>query len=583
MLIKFFKNGQGGGAGPVDYLVEREVVAYDDNRNALRDSKGNVLMFEREPLPEVLHGDPDQMRHLIDACEHQWSYRAGVLSFTTEDAPTDDQQRDVIKRFEDLAFAGLEPDQTSILWVRHTHEERVELHFVTPRMELSTGRSLNIAPPGYQKPYDALRDVLNKQHQWNDPQAPDRAREVKSIIEDVKRGETREQIHDWILDRIEQGAIENRSGMVEALNDAGFDIPRQGKAYITVRDPKTDVRWRLKGDIFRESWTRENTASRALERASPEHDKASARGRETGNNREPNRTTSRSGSRLDALELGTLRDRLQEVTQKRADYNRGRYPIAAEYERTNGQEYAPDLSNGHTVQPNRHFDELRSQLVLGNQYGRDIPKSEPAATGFSDEPNQQQHNLAHLGREAPSTDHLSIWQLTTSMFGNYREEITYGNEQTQNSAITGRSFTDSTRTRIDQLRRTIDTSLQGINRAVQSLGDKIDRDDLRQASEHRNLSGLVNRVTGFIGIGLNHIREKLRYEREPATGANREREVSAGSFGIDEVTGTTRPALSRTSARSIIATPTSVSTTSIDQTLEPALAGIQKQSPERSR
>lgn len=31
-------------------------------------------------------------------------------------------------------------------WVRHTHEDRVELHLCTPSMELHSGRSLNIAP-----------------------------------------------------------------------------------------------------------------------------------------------------------------------------------------------------------------------------------------------------------------------------------------------------------------------------------------------------------------------------------------------------------------------------------------------------
>lgn len=55
VLIKFFRNGQGGGSGPVDYLVERDVVAYDQNRNAIRDERGDVMLFAREPLPEVLH------------------------------------------------------------------------------------------------------------------------------------------------------------------------------------------------------------------------------------------------------------------------------------------------------------------------------------------------------------------------------------------------------------------------------------------------------------------------------------------------------------------------------------------------
>ncbi len=50
MLIKFFRNGQGGGSGPVDYLVERDVVAYDQNRNTIRDERGDVMLFAREPL-----------------------------------------------------------------------------------------------------------------------------------------------------------------------------------------------------------------------------------------------------------------------------------------------------------------------------------------------------------------------------------------------------------------------------------------------------------------------------------------------------------------------------------------------------
>lgn len=104
MLIKFFRNGQGGGSGPVDYLVERDVVAYDQNRNAIRNERGEVMLFAREPLPEVLRGDAERMRALIDACPHQWTYRAGVIAFTAEDAPSHAQQRQVMDAFESLAL-----------------------------------------------------------------------------------------------------------------------------------------------------------------------------------------------------------------------------------------------------------------------------------------------------------------------------------------------------------------------------------------------------------------------------------------------------------------------------------------------
>ncbi len=43
MLIKFFRNGKGAGAGPVGYLVAHEVLAYDANRDLIRDAAGQPL------------------------------------------------------------------------------------------------------------------------------------------------------------------------------------------------------------------------------------------------------------------------------------------------------------------------------------------------------------------------------------------------------------------------------------------------------------------------------------------------------------------------------------------------------------
>lgn len=68
MLIQFFPNGKGGGAGPVNYLTDREVLAYDENRNLIRDGTGQPQTITRDPLPEVLRGDPQRMIDLIDAC-----------------------------------------------------------------------------------------------------------------------------------------------------------------------------------------------------------------------------------------------------------------------------------------------------------------------------------------------------------------------------------------------------------------------------------------------------------------------------------------------------------------------------------
>ena len=50
------------------------------------------------------------------------------------------------------------------------------MHVLTERCDLETGRSLNIAPPGWQKTFGALRDAFNHQHVRSHPDDPARAR-----------------------------------------------------------------------------------------------------------------------------------------------------------------------------------------------------------------------------------------------------------------------------------------------------------------------------------------------------------------------------------------------------------------------
>ena len=114
MLIKLFRSGKGGGSAPVDYLIASHVLAYDGNRDLIRDDAGVPLMKSRYPLPDVLAGDPDHTRALIDACPHAWTYRAGVISFDKDDHPTEEQQQAVMDAFDELAFASLDRDLSLI-------------------------------------------------------------------------------------------------------------------------------------------------------------------------------------------------------------------------------------------------------------------------------------------------------------------------------------------------------------------------------------------------------------------------------------------------------------------------------------
>lgn len=381
MLIKFFPNGKGGGAGPVEYLTASTVLAYDDNRDLIRDASGQPMTMTRKPLPEVVRGDPQGMIDLIDACPHQWSYRAGVVSFAREDAPTEDQQQGMIDRFEEIAFASLDADRYACLWVRHTHEDRVELHFCTPRMELHSGRSLNIAPPGYERAFDSLRDLMNKTHGWADPMDVERAAEIKPVSETPDRAAGRDGLHSWISDQISMGLIKDRAGMVAAFTDAGFEVPRAGKNYLTVKDPETEERFRLKGEIFHEDWRAEATAEREAERGY---------GADQGGER-----------CLDRRTVAELQERFEDHCRKRSGYNQDRYgrlpaaheeaPHAAERERSAVGVEGVDVADAGGLLPDdqhRGFD-LDGDDLADAQPENDGAKGDRAAGGYVPDPPQR--------------------------------------------------------------------------------------------------------------------------------------------------------------------------------------------------
>lgn len=305
MYMKVFPHGQGGGDGPTHYLVRPDYPGRD------------------ELPPEVLRGDVDTTRALIDSLDTKWRFTAGVLSWHPDDAVTPEQEQWVMDDFEEMAFASLEPDQRNILWVRHSHAGHHELHFVIPRVELSSGKAFNPCPPDWQKHFDVFRDLHNHREGWARPDDPTRARLHTPEHADLHnarllrwgktpskddRATAKEAIHEYLRERIEQGTIANRADMLTALREADLEINRAGKDYITVKDPESGEKLRLKGGIYAEHWKLE-LADREIEGQ--------------------DRTGASGVGSPDAETVRHLESEFARIVEKRAQYNRGRYPASA--------------------------------------------------------------------------------------------------------------------------------------------------------------------------------------------------------------------------------------------------------------
>ena len=372
MLIKFTGGGRGGGRQVAEYLTREE-------------GRGHAP-------PEVVRGDMDRTRDLIDSIERKWSYTHGVLSFAAEDAPSEDQQREAMDMFERLAFAGLDREQYDITWVRHSHTEsgRTELHFVTPRMELCSGKALNIAPPGWEGAYAPLRDALNLSHGWARPDDPVRARELTQALERAQEGfrlrEGREAVHGYLTALVASESVTDRTSMVQAIREAGLEVTREGKDYLTVQDPATDERFRMKGRIYEKDWTYDRELDRAI---APESRHADSRERED--------------SQRGAVEA---HQRYQDAVERRAGFHSERYQRheLADQQRPRGLEVgqpllvdraAGDVDRGRGL-VDLALDDRSS--VQGDDLGG-LPDLPAGRTHLSDRAPRQRGGDVHEGRE----------------------------------------------------------------------------------------------------------------------------------------------------------------------------------------
>ncbi len=317
MYIKVFPHGKGNGKSPTHYLVRLDYP----NR--------------KENPPVVLRGDVNETQQIIDSLSTQWRFTAGVLSWHPDDVISSEKEQEIMDAFENLAFAGLEKEQRNILWVRHSHAKHHELHFVIPRVELYGGKAYNPCPPGWQKSFDVLRDYFNIKENWARPDDPTRARLYvpeqadlknarlirwgKTPLKKEEREQAKEALHTYLIQQIECGKIKNKTNIIQILQDIGLQINRQGKDYITVVDPTSKEKLRLKGAMYAEQFDLIDRENQNQSRTGTERNRSNTQ-----------------------AELSRLAGELEHVIQRRTEYNRKRYP---QQPLAFGTQYQNGLSN----------------------------------------------------------------------------------------------------------------------------------------------------------------------------------------------------------------------------------------------
>ena len=159
MMIKFQEIGSSGSA-TAEYL--------EAEKDHKRRERAHV---------SVLRGDPQLVGQVADALPFKHRHSSGVIAWAPEDEPTPQQISDVLDSFEQLAWAGLEPDRYAWSAVQHNDAGGgVHVHILTARVDLQTGKSLNVAPPGWEHTFGNWRNYHNLVNNWARPDDPARAR-----------------------------------------------------------------------------------------------------------------------------------------------------------------------------------------------------------------------------------------------------------------------------------------------------------------------------------------------------------------------------------------------------------------------
>jgi hypothetical protein len=243
MIVDFFRHGSGLSKGCLDYLLGED--------------------RERE-YSQVLSGDVELTAQLIDSSPFAKKYTSGCLSFYEHDLSDQDKQK-IMQNFEECLFPGLDKDQYQILWVQHqdkvnqdTGETRLELNFVIPNVELSTGKRLQpfYAPVDLDR-VDLFKQITNTEHSLYDPDDPEHRQlflNKKNLPKDIK--DFKEQLHQRVYRAVANGEVADRQELVKWLELNQINVTRQVKNSISIENPYEGAKRpiRLEGEIYEQGF-----------------------------------------------------------------------------------------------------------------------------------------------------------------------------------------------------------------------------------------------------------------------------------------------------------------------------------------
>jgi len=239
MLIKFFK---------------RPIKAISGGKSGSPRASMEYLLSKKDGEFRILQGNPELSVGLAEAMDSANPYSVGCLSFEEENIPEEDKKA-IMRRFEESFLAGLDVEQYNICWIEHTDKGRLELNFFVPNVELSTGKRLNLYYDRADRHLaESFKKAINLEYGLTSPDNPQKRQTVsidKSLPKNTKDAVS--ALNGLIEGEFKLGNIQNRQDVVNCFEKYGFEIARQGKDYLSIKN-ENGRNIRLKGAFYEQTF-----------------------------------------------------------------------------------------------------------------------------------------------------------------------------------------------------------------------------------------------------------------------------------------------------------------------------------------
>ena len=237
MLVKFLPTYTGGGLGSINYLLNESMAA---------------------GTARVVKGDENLTRAVIKGVTYKQKTCFGVLSFEEKHDFLDEEQKlKIIKDFERALLGDYMLERVNVLWVEHSDKNgRLELNFLIPKIDMSTGKSFNPYLAKFdQNRIDLIKRIINDEYSLSSPDDPAREQTISASKKNIVHYQNLEELDKKLHELVREGYIKNRDHMIELLNQNDIEVTRSTKKSITVILPNQKTKNRLKGGIYDANFT----------------------------------------------------------------------------------------------------------------------------------------------------------------------------------------------------------------------------------------------------------------------------------------------------------------------------------------